>query len=223
MSYRILLVEPDRLAASEVVQTLTDAGHRVAWVDSFAEAAWVSSSDAPDLMIAALRLGAFNGLHLLMHVRAHDPDLAVVIVCEAGDFSVDISRFGARYVAKPIDPLSLRAVVSELLAGRSPHDPGGTRIWPRKLAELSATVQDGMARIVELSYGGVRLNLERPPPSGSHAPLEIKLPSLGVSVQAVARWIRPAEDGGSWWCGAEVALPTPDAARTWRWVVASVN
>lgn len=223
MSFRLLLVEPDRLGASEAMSVLTDAGHRVAWVDSFADAVWVSASGAHDVMIAAIRLGAFNGLHLLMTTRAHTPDLPVVIACEACDFTDDIGRFGARHVAKPIDPLALRDVVSELLAGRSPHDPSGARIWPRKLAELSATVKNRMARIVELSYGGLRLNLERPPPSGPHAPIEIALPTLGVSVQALARWVKPAEDGASWWCGAEVALPTPDAARTWRWIVASVN
>lgn len=222
MSYRILLVEPDTVAAEAAVQVLTGAGHRVAWVNSFAEAIWVSSSDEPDVMITALRLGAFNGLHLLMRARAQDPNLLVVILCEASDFSADISRFGARHVAKPIDPSALRDVVSDLLAGRKPHDPRGARIWPRKLTELAATVQDGMARVIELSYGGVRLRLERPP-SAPHTPLDINLPSLGVSVKAIARWVKPADDGGSWWCGAELALPTPDAARTWRRVVASLT
>ena len=220
MSYRILLVEPDEVSGSEVVRTLTDTGHRVAWVDTFADALWLSAADAPDMMIAALRLGAYNGLHLLMQVRAHDPDFRVVIVCDDSDFTTDISRFGARHVAKPIDPQVLTSVVSELIQGCRPHDPTGARVWPRKPAQLPATVQDAAARVVELSYGGVRLNLNRPL-ERARTPVEISLPSLGVSVQAIARWVRPSDDGGSWWCGAEIALPTPTAARTWRRVVAS--
>jgi len=221
MSYRILLVEPDEVAGSEVVGILTDAGHRVAWVDTFADALSLSAADAPDMMIAALRLGAYNGLHLLMQVRARDPNFRVVIVCDDSDFTTDISRFGARHVPKPIDPQVLTTVVSESIQGCRPHDPTGARVWPRKPAQLPATVQDAAARIVELSYGGVRLNLNHPL-ERARTPVEIKLPSLGVSVQAIARWVKPAEDGGSWWCGAEIALPTPTAARTWRRVVASL-
>jgi DNA-binding response OmpR family regulator len=221
MSYRILLVEPDEAAGSEVVRVLTDTGHRVAWVDTFADALWLSATDAPDMMIAALRLGAYNGLHLLMQVRAHDPSSLVIIACDDCDYTTDISRFGARHVAKPIDPLLLTSAVSELIQGCRPHDPTGARVWPRKPTQLQATVQDATARVVELSYGGVRLNLHRPL-ERARTPVEISLPSLGVSVHAIARWVRPADDGGSWWCGAEVALPTPTAARTWRRVVASL-
>jgi hypothetical protein len=72
-----------------------------------------------------------------------------------------------------------------------------------------------------MSYGGLRLRSERPPAEQSD-PLHIKLPSLGVSVQAVARWISGSEDS-SWWCGAEVAHASPDAARAWRSIVDSLN
>jgi DNA-binding response OmpR family regulator len=222
MSHRILLVEPDEVAGSEVARVLSGEGHRVAWVDTFADAIWPSAADAPDMVIAALRLGAYNGLHLLMRVRAYDPNFPFIILCDNSDFTADVSEFGARHVAKPIDPVVLTAVVSELIAGCHPHDPTNARVWPRKPAELPATIQDAAARVVELSYGGVRLSLTRPLARG-RTPVEISLPSLGVSVRAIARWVRPADDGGSWWCGAEIALPTPTAAGTWRRVVASIN
>ena len=61
--------------------------------------------------------------------------------------------------------------------GRIPHDPTSARRWPRKRAELPATVLSGSARVVELSYGGVRLELPRPPGPG-RTPIEIKLPDL---------------------------------------------
>jgi len=222
MSYRILLVEPDSADGLRAAQVLAPAGHRVAWVDTFADAVSLSESDPPDLLISALRLGAYNGLHLLMHVRAQAPQLPVVIACESSDFTPDIERFGACHVPKPIAVSSLASVVGQLLADCTPQDPRSTRIWPRKPTELSATVQDANARVVELSYGGVRMSLDRPI-DGAPTPMQIKLPSLGVSVEAVPRWVKPSDDGASWWCGAEVALPTPAAARTWRRVVASLN
>ena len=222
MSFRILLVETDRAAASVADSALTNAGHRVAWVDSFADAIRQTTVDCPDLMITALRLGPFNGLHLVLRCRASDPDMPAIIVSDPRDLTDDISRYGARSLPKPIEPNTLLSLVSEMLAGRIPHDPTSSRRWPRKRAELPATVLAGSARVVELSYGGVCLELARPPGPG-RTPIEIKLPTFGVSVQAVACWSQIAEEGGSWRCGAEVAPVDSDATRTWRWIVDSLN
>ena len=222
MSFRILLVETDKAAATVADSVLTNAGHRVAWVDSFADAIRQTTVDCPDLMITALRLGPFNGLHLVLRCRASDPDMPAIIVSEPRDLTDDIGRYGARALPKQIEPNSLLVLVSELLAGRIPHDPTSSRRWPRKRAELPATVMAGTARVVELSYGGVRLELARPPGPG-RTPIEIKLPTFGVSVQAVACWSQLAEEGGSWRCGAEVAPVDSDATRTWRWIVDSLN
>jgi DNA-binding response OmpR family regulator len=222
MSFRILLVETDRATATVADHVLTNAGYRVAWVDSFADAIRQTSADCPDLMITALRLGPFNGLHLVLRCRAGDAEMPAVIISEPSDLSADIARYGAHALPKPIDPTALLNLFSQLLAGRLPHDPTSARRWPRKRAELPATVLSGAARVVELSYGGVRLELPRPPGPG-RTPLEIKLPTFGVSVQAVACWSQLAEEGGSWCCGAEVAPIDSDATRTWRWIVDSLN
>ena len=78
MSFRILLVETDRAAATVADHVLTNAGYRVAWVDSFADAIRQSTADCPDLMITALRLGPFNGLHLVLRCRASDAEMPAV-------------------------------------------------------------------------------------------------------------------------------------------------
>jgi DNA-binding response OmpR family regulator len=222
MSFRILLVETDRAAATVADHVLTNAGYRVAWVDSFADAIRQTSADCPDLMVTALRLGPFNGLHLVLRCRASDAEMPAIIVSDPCDLSPDIARYGAHSLPKPIDPTAILNLVSTLLAGRIPHDPTSSRRWPRKRAELPATVLSGAARVVELSYGGVRLEMPRPPGPG-RTPLEIKLPTFGVSVQAVACWSQLAEEGGAWRCGAEVAAIDSDATRTWRWIVDSLN
>jgi DNA-binding response OmpR family regulator len=222
MSFRILLVETDRAAATVADHVLTNAGYRVAWVDSFADAIRQTTAECPDLMITALRLGPFNGLHLVLRCRAGDAEMPAIIICDPTDLSADIERYGAHALPKPLDPTALLTLVSQLLAGRIPHDPTTLRRWPRKRAELPATVLSGSARVVELSYGGVRLELPRPPGPG-RTPIEIRLPTFGVSVQAVACWSHLAEEGGSWRCGAEVAPIDMDATHTWRWIVDSLN
>jgi len=221
MSHRILLVEADRTPAAIAEEALAADGHRVAWVDSFKDTIRLASAQRPDLMVAALRLGAYNGLHLLLRLRAADPDLPVVITAEPSDLTPDVSLFQATFVAKPIQSGQLRQAVSALLVGRLPRDPDCERAWARKRAELPVTVKQASARVVELSYGGVRLKLPQSVGMGRSA-IEIGFPTLGVSVPIKPRWTTPSHDGGMV-CGAEVVPEGADAMRHWRWIVDSLG
>jgi CheY-like chemotaxis protein len=222
MSFRILLVDPDPTTVAITESALVEAGHRVAWVSTFEEATQQLSLDYPDLLITSIRLGAFNGMHLMFRFRAEHPDVPVIVIDALADLTPDMRRPPTRFLSPPIDRASFVALVSELLAGRTPRDPNSLRRWPRKRAELPATIHRNIARVVELSYGGLRLEMTAAPAEGL-SPLEIELPSLGMSVMAVPRWLRPVEDGGSWWCGAEIALPGSDAARQWHYIVDSLR
>lgn len=215
------MVDPYLAASAVTEQALVRAGYRVAAVSTFEQATRQISLDCPDLLITAVRLAAFNGLHLLLRLRADHPGLPVIVVGRLDDFTSDISRYGARFVTTPIDPASLLGMVSELLAGRTPHDPSSERRWPRKTVGLPATVFETSARVVELSYGGLRLEIPGSP-GNMKSPFDIRLPTLGLSVKAVPRWSKPVEDGGSWWCGAEIALAGSDATGTWRLIVDSL-
>ena len=221
MSHRILLVEADRTPAAVVEEALAADGHRVAWVDSFKDTIRLASAQRPDLLIAALRLGPYNGLHLLLRLRASDPDLPVVITAEPSDLSPDVSLFHATFVAKPIQSGQLRQAVSALLVGRLPREPDCERAWPRKRAELPATVKQTSARVVELSYGGIRLKLSQSAGIGRSS-IEIGFPTLGMSMPITPRWTAASRDGGTL-CGAEVSPDGPDAMRHWRWIVDSLG
>jgi len=221
VSYRILLVEPDKTPVIGAERALIEAGHRVASLETFAGATRFITTEAPDLLVTGLRLGAFNGIHLMLRFR-DTSDTPVVIVGDRSDFTQDIVRYGGRFVPKPINPAMLRTVVAELLAGRSPKDPMGARTWGRKRTALQASVENTSASVIEVSYGGLRLQLPVAP-GERVAPMEITVPSLALSVQAFTRWSKPAEDGETWLCGAELAPPDTGARRKWRWIVDSVN
>jgi len=141
MSFRILLVDPDSLAAAASAQALVQTGYRVAPVSTFEEATRHISLDHPDLLVTTARLGAFNGLHLLMRCRAAHPDLPVIIVGTPADRTGDMTRFGAEFVASPIDYTSLLELVATLLSGRTPFRPGNVREGPRR-ARLKAPAPD---------------------------------------------------------------------------------
>ena len=221
MSHRILLVEADSALAAIAEEALAADGHRVAWVDSFKDTIRLASAQRPDVLVAALRLGAYNGLHLLLRLRAADPDLPVVITAEPSDLTPDVELFHATFVAKPFQSGQLRQAVSALLIGRLPRDPDCERAWPRKRAELPATVKQVSARVVELSYGGLRLKLAQPV-GFSRSSIDVGFPTLGVSIPVKPRWTAQTHDGGTW-CGVEVLSEGADAMRHWRWIVDSLG
>jgi DNA-binding response OmpR family regulator len=218
MLFRILLVDPNSSIGPGTRAALAGAGHRVAGVSTFEEATRQLALDCPDLLITAVRLGAFNGMHLLLRLRAEHPDVPVVVIGAPGDLTSDMRQRATRVLSPPIDRESFVDTVSDLLAGRTPRDPHRLRRWPRKRAELPALVQRHAARVVELSYGGLRLEMAAAPDDGD-APIEIGLPSLGLQVKAVPRWSKPVEEGGSWCCGAEVALSGTEATSQWYRIV----
>ena len=110
-------------------------------------------------------------------------------------------------------------------AGESPHGrlgPLGQRRWPRKRTGLPATVSHTSARVVDLSYGGLQLELPGSPTT-LQAPMNVGFPTLGLSIKAVLRWTKPVESQGSWLCGAEVAPGDSETGQTWKGVVDSLN
>ena len=222
MSFRILVVDPDPTTVVVTESALVEAGYRVAWVGTFEEATQQLALDYPDLLVTAVRLGAFNGMHLLFRFRAEHPDVPAIVIDALADLTPDMRRHPTRFLTPPIDRASFVALVSELLAARTPRDPNSLRRWPRKRTELPATIHQNVARVVELSYGGLRLEMAAAP-DDVLSPIEIELPSLGLSVKAVPRWLMPGQEGGSWWCGAEIALTGSDAAKQWHYLVDSLH
>lgn len=217
MAFRILVAEPDSATVGVIEPALAAAGHRVISVTSFDQATRQLAIDFPDLLITAVRLGAFNGLHLVFRFRKDHPEQPAIAVGASADFSSDMPRYNVRFVNTPINRDALVTVASEVLTDRVPRDRRSARQWPRRRAELPAITFSGAARVVEMSYGGVRLELPVAPLDAG-APLDINLPSIGMSMSVILRWSKPSGEGEAWWCGAEVALSAEEKKR-WRRLV----
>jgi CheY-like chemotaxis protein len=222
MSYRILVADPNTNAQTIAEQALVQSDCRVASVSTFDQAKRQIALDCPDLLVTALRLGAYNGLQLLLRVRAVCGDLPVIITGAAGDFTQDIERYGGEFMASPVEPSQLVARIAELLQGRVPHDPHSKRRWPRRRTTLPATVLDSSATVIELSYGGLRLELPSVPGVRRDA-LNVTIPTLGLSLMARPRWSRPAAGNGSWWCGAEIGPLAIEDTHEWRRIVDALS
>ena len=211
----VILVNADRRALRHTEALLSEAGHLVAPFWSFVEAKKVLDSVIPDLLVADIRLAAFNGLHLAIRSRHEHPDVPVIITHAQQDPVVEAQagQYGAQFVAAPLEnpEYFLRCVKSALVERRRTQVP--VRRWSRKRVAAAVQVKagDGQARIVDMSYGGVRLAFS----DSVHLPgtFEITLPSTGITLKAHRVWTAASEGNDQFWCGAELE-ETP--TRDWR-------
>src|SRR2546425_12968900 len=81
----VLVVDPDGAARSEMAAWLRAAGYVTFEADAFEEARQLLAARPFDAMVVGLRLGAFNGLHLVITARAAHPALRAVLTTSADD------------------------------------------------------------------------------------------------------------------------------------------
>jgi PleD family two-component response regulator len=102
---RILLVDADPSALRRVGARLSDQGYGVTAASSFEAAKKRFEAVNPELVVAAVRLAAFNGLHLAAWLRFHHPNLPIIITHTAHDIvlEADAQRLGATFVVQPLE------------------------------------------------------------------------------------------------------------------------
>ena len=158
----ILIVDDHRGTRLGLAEMLGDAGYTVVTTGTFQEARDMLRDDPPDLLIADVRLGSFNGLQLVISGQHRIP--AIVITGYADPvLEAEARRGGADYLVEAVRP---RAAADDD-SGEAGHarrrrsrcrDAGAARPWPGSTAH----VDDYPARIVDVSYGGVKFEI-RPP------------------------------------------------------------
>ena len=107
---RILLVEDDESASIGLAELLEGEGYPVRVVNRFEDGLHVLRTDPPDLLIADIRLGSFNGLQLVLRGQPSVP--SIVITGYDDPVLADNARsLGATYFVKPIDPTALLSAI----------------------------------------------------------------------------------------------------------------
>jgi DNA-binding response OmpR family regulator len=215
---QVLIVGTSAERSAAMVNLLMGSGHDVIAALGFKKAVRALADHSPDLLISEIRLGAFNGLHLVIRCRITHPAMRTIVLDRAYDWVLefDAQRHGAVYLVEPVDEVELLAQVSRMRAEITPQ-----RRWPRKQlagGSLVAHVAHGPARVVDLSYGGLRLELLEKADVASG--FDVALPG-GITVRANPVWTRPAPSG--WFCGAELSEANPQALTDWRKLVDSVH
>jgi CheY-like chemotaxis protein len=117
---RLLIVEDHELNRDLLVQIFEDSYDLEVAVDGEA-AVELAFRAAPDLILMDVALPGLDGLDATRAIRARRPHVPIVAVSSSvmpGDRERAIDAGCDEFVAKPIDDLSLRVLVSRLLERR---------------------------------------------------------------------------------------------------------
>ena len=217
----ILIVDDDLTTRAGLAELLQHAGYRATAVGSFEEAARLLRAKPPDLLIADVRLGPFNGLQLV--ISNPTPVPAIIITGFADPvLESDARRRGAEYVLKPVDPAALVALVESKLASARVGF-GVPRRWARKpvIGGLPAQIDDEPARILDVSYGGVRFEIAGEPDRTPPSSFSMTFPSAQLTVKATLIW-KSLIAGRIWLCGAALSAESTDSSE-WSGLVDALS
>ena len=114
---RVLVVDDQPDVLRTLAQLVASGGYDVVTRTRFDEARQFIDDTPPDILVTDVRLGAFNGLQLALHMRNVRPEAPIVVLSAYDDAMIrdESERIGARWLSKPVtrrqllDSLSLPA------------------------------------------------------------------------------------------------------------------
>lgn len=216
----VLVVDDDPAHRHEIVSMLK---RREYTVDSSptVEEAYVRITEQPvSLVVAGIRIGSMNGLQFIVGCRGRRPDIAGVVVAgQPQDVAeMDAWRHGVTVVSRPLNPEHFLMVIAEKLASVRQRQR-----WPRKkvTSYVPMHVEQVPARLLDVSYGGLRFQLEGES-YGLRSPIRIEIPVSQLAVDAELVWSARAVDGAACLCGVMLTNGR-SADHAWRAFVDRVS
>ena len=216
LPFRVLVLDDDEHALAGMVELIRAAGHDVTPASTYHTAKALLADQPFDLLVSDVRLRSFNGLHLVMQSRTDHPDMAVIIITGYDDPLIDLEahRYHAELVRKPIKPAEFVTLVNELLSGVRRQ-----RRWPRKRVQggFRVFIKGRPAAVVDVSYGGLRLEMADTMPLPDRFDVEVTGIGLQLEVQPV--WSHLMQNAHGTEIGATLAAEHSASAQTWREIV----
>jgi DNA-binding response OmpR family regulator len=220
LPYRILVIDDDEHTLSGIVELLRDAGHHVTGAATYDAAKRLMAVSAFDLLVTDVRLRSYNGLRLVMQSHADHPETSVIIITGYDDPLIELEahRYHAELVRKPIHPVEFMRLVDKCLT-----QVRRQRRWPRKrvVGGFRVTVKGKPAAVVDVSYGGLRIEL--PDDTPVRGPFDVEVTGIGLHLQVEPVWSQSAETPPGTVIGATLAAEHTASAKTWRTIVDRLN
>ena len=118
---RILVVDDEPTVVDVFNEFLAAQGYEVTVVSNGEDAVRMIPSLRPDIILTDINLPGLSGLEVMRHARAHDPEVAVIVVTgyASAATAIDALRQGAYdYVTKPFDLDEVHQIVERGIANR---------------------------------------------------------------------------------------------------------
>ena len=114
----VLLVDDDHAVLNLVQLWLSSAGYSVVACDRFETAKQHLASSVPAALVTDVRLGAYNGLQLVILAKQQVPQIAAVVMSAFDDPTLrkEAALSGAGYVNKPCTRDQILAAVAEAIS-----------------------------------------------------------------------------------------------------------
>jgi DNA-binding response OmpR family regulator len=210
---RVLVVDDDPAAQHETIKLLERRDYTVTWAWSIGDAHARLAQQHFDLIIAGSRVGGLNGLQFIVSCRARRPEMAGLVVADQSEHisEVDARRHGITVLSRPLHADHFLMLVAERLASIRRRQR-----WPRKRISTYIPLQVGQtrARLLDVSYGGLRFELEGES-FELRSPVHIDILASQLSVDAELVWSARSTDGASCLCGVMLS-GTRNPAHAWR-------
>ena len=113
----VLLVAPRIQDILFAVRPLSNSRFDLTVAETFSQARAILNVRPPGLLITEIRLGEFNGLHLVLRGRGARPDMAAIVTSTSADnvLQSEAEQLGATFVLMPTSEAELMAAVERTL------------------------------------------------------------------------------------------------------------
>ena len=113
----VLVVDGDTRDRTSTVLLLEAAGYQVRSARNFEDARAMLIAERPDLLITDLRLGPYNGLHLVLWGRTEHPEMATLVTSRVADavLEAEALRQHAQFLLRPVADRQLLDAITTLL------------------------------------------------------------------------------------------------------------
>ena len=144
---RVLIVDPDRRSADDLASALRHAGFQTLEASTFPEGKGIWNAELPEVLVADIRLGQYNGLQLLVRARLERPDVAGIITCALPDvvLEAETRRFGGIFIVKPLNVAQvvhlIRSHIERQALIKLGH-PADRRLWDRRKIPIEGFVPE---------------------------------------------------------------------------------
>jgi ActR/RegA family two-component response regulator len=192
----VLVVTADASMRTSLASALGARGFKVLVAETFGEGRKLLIDWQPDVLVTSIRLREHNGLHLAIVSRLSSVLTKTIVIGYADPvLQGEARQAGALYLTDP-DVDDVAAAVENAIQRRE-------RRWPRARANITARAADQIVQVVDLSYGGFRIELG----PGTELPRAERFDLMigDLRIAALPVWMKQHAPTERMWCGATVA------------------